>query len=181
MTTVILVANKDEASHIQDLVFNSTPDHQVSILITGEGRTNVIRTVAEKLRDGYLEFDDKFINVGYVGAKGINKGTVAKVGVVEHLIPSKTIKESCIALNVPKSELECYGCFTADNFVDNDSINPDMPNKFVCDMELYYLVLMLPEIMSIKIVSDTLDYDEYKNASFDESWEIVKRELKEMI
>ena len=151
MKTIILVANQDEANHLSDLVFNHTQDHEVSILITGEGRTNVIRTVSEKLRDGYIECDDRFINVGFVGAKGIDKGTVIKVGVVEHFIPSHTIKENCIGLNVSKSDLECYGCFTADNFIDKDDVNPDMPNKFVCDMELYYLALMLPEIYSFKI------------------------------
>ena len=172
MKTVILVANQDEANHLKDFGFN--------IIITGEGRSNVIKTVAELLKNDVIEIGDRIINVGYVGAKGFDKGSIVQVGCVEHFIPSETIKESCISVNCPFS-FEKVGCFTADNFIEYDDINPWMPDKFVCDMELYYITLMLPTVSSIKIVSDTLDYDEYKEADFKESWEIVNNELKSII
>ena len=65
-----------------------------------------------------------------------------------------------------------------------------MPDKFVCDMELYYISLFFPEVISYKIVSDELNLDDYKNVSlkyfekkqlFDNAWEKVRNELKEII
>ena len=172
MKTIILVANEDEAKHLSDLNCN--------IIITGEGRSNVIETIAEVLKNDVIEMGDRVINVGYVGAKGFDKGNIVQVGKVEHMIPSKTIKEKCIAIGCPFN-FQTVECYTSDDFVDADDVNPWMPEKFVCDMELYYLALMFPSIESIKIVSDTLDYDEYKQADFKESWEAVKKELKNII
>ena len=177
MKTFILMANNDEAKHLQDLEIEN---NNVGIIITGEGRSNVIKEITRCIRYGIIGKDDRVINIGYVGSKGYDKGSIVTVGCVEHLIPSKTIKESCIALNCVEG-LEVAGCFTADNFVGQDDINPWMPEKFVCDMELYYLALMFPGIMSIKIVSDSLDYDEYTNANFEESWATVRNKLKEIV
>ena len=178
MKTVIIVANDDEANHLKDLVFNHTPGKPVSILITGEGRSNVIRTIAEKLINGYIEFDDRIINVGYVGAYGFKKGDIVCINEVQHLIPSKTIKELPIKFNL-LTKFQPAECFTSDNFVDADDIDPWMPEKFVCDMELYYIALMFPNVISYKIVSDTLNYDEYKEENFDKSWKMVKEYIKE--
>lgn len=184
--TIILVANEDEANHLKDLVFNHTPEHEVCILITGEGRTNVIRTLSQKILDGFITSNDKIINVGYVGAKGIKTGEIVKIGSVQHFIPSHTIKETTIYLDGKYSNdsyLNKYNvsCYTGDNFVEYDDIGPWFPDEFVCDMELYYIALMFPEVISFKIVSDTLDYDEYKKADFEESWMKVVKTLKEML
>ena len=179
MKTCLLVANEDEAKHLSELV-NQTPGHEVMIMITGEGRSNLIKSVTEALRNDIIKNDDKIINVGYVGAKGFEKGSIVTIGCVEHFTPSKTIKENCIALNCC-DEFQIAGCFTADNFVDEEDIDPWIPDKFVCDMELYYLALMFPSIMSIKIVSDELNFDEYKEANFEKSWEIVRNKLKEIV
>ena len=177
MKTVILVANQDEANHLSK---------DFNIIITGEGRSNVIKTLSKYILNGDIKSDDKIINVGYVGAKGIKAGEIVKIGSVQHFIPSHTIKETTIYLNgkyTNNSHLNKYNvsCYTGDNFVEYDDIGPWFPDEFVCDMELYYIALMFPEVISFKIVSDTLDYDEYKEANFKESWEIVNNELKEVI
>ena len=172
--TIILVANNDEARKL------SSKDLKCDILITGEGRSNVIRTLAGCLKEGIITDDKTIINVGYVGAKGIEPGTVVKIGAVEPYISSETIKENCIFLKNIKANLSCQGCFTADNFVKaSDDRVADLPKECVIDMELYYIALMFPYVNSYKIVSDELNYDEYTEASFEESWNKVKEYIKE--
>ena len=173
MKTVVLVANKDEAKHLINLENNVC-----KIIITGEGRSNVIKTLAEKIKDGTIEITDRVINVGYVGAYGFKKGDIVCVNEVQHLIPSETIKELPIKFNYI-TRFQPADCFTADNFVDSDSVGPWMPDKYVCDMELYYIALMFPYVISYKIVSDELNYDEYTKASFEESWNKVREYIKE--
>lgn len=185
MKTFILAANGDEARHVKSLESDTC-----QVIITGEGRTNVIKTLAEKLKDGTISGDYQIVNVGYVGGGSFHVGDVVKIGRVSHFIPSTTIKEREIYINCSSTELPQTECFTADNFVDADSIGPWMPYNFVCDMELYYISLMFPEVISFKIVSDELNYDDYKNVSlkyfekkklFDDAWEKVRNELKEII
>ena len=185
MKTFILVANGDEARHVKSLENDSC-----QVIITGEGRTNVIKTLAEKLKDGTISGDYQIINAGYVGGEGFHVGDVVKIGRVSHFIPSTTIKEREIYINCSSTELPQTECFTADNFVDADSVGPWVPDKFVCDMELYYISLFFPEVISYKIVSDELNLDDYKNVSlkyfekkqlFDNAGEKVRNELKEII
>ena len=45
-------------------------------------------------------------------------------------------------------------------------------------MELYYIALMFPNVLSIKVVSDELNYNDYKQADFKKSWETVNTILK---
>ncbi len=185
MKTFILVANGDEARHVKSLENDSC-----QVIITGEGRTNVIRTLAEKLKDGTISGDYQIINIGYVGGTGLNVGDTVKIGRVSHLIPSTFIKEKEIYINCSSTELVQTECFTSDNFVQEDDIDLWMPDVFVCDMELYYIALFFPDVISYKIVSDKLNFDDYKNVSlkyfekkqlFDNAWGKVRNELKEII
>ena len=178
MKTVIIVANEEEAKNLSELVFNHTPDKEVMILITGEGRTNVIKMLSEKLKNGTIKPNDRIINVGYVGAYGFKKGDIVCIHKVQHFNPSNYVKERPLELNV-NSKYSLTECFTSDNFVDTDYVNPNMPDKFVCDMELYYIALMFPDVISYKIVSDELNYEDYKKASFNESWINLKEYIKE--
>lgn len=173
MKTVVLVANKDEAKHLINIENNVC-----KIIITGEGRSNVIKTLAEKIKDGTIEITDRVINVGYVGGYGFKKGDIVYINKVQHFIPSTYVKEEPINFNL-LTIFSPTECFTADNFVDVNYVNPNMPKKFVCDMELYYIALMFPNVISYKIVSDELNYNDYKEASFDKSWKIVNKYIKE--
>lgn len=176
--TVILVANDNEASYLKDLVFNHTSNKPVCILITGEGRSNVIKTLAERIKDGTIEISDRVINVGYVGGYGFKQGDIVCINEVQHLIPSEYVKETPIKFNLI-TRFQPADCYTSDNFVDADSVGPWMPEKYVCDMELYYIALMFPNVISYKIVSDELNYVEYKEANFDKSWKMVKEYIEE--
>lgn len=161
----ILVANEDEANQI-----GSFKNSQV--IIIGEGRSKVISTLSKLLKKGNFKSGDKIINVGYVGGNGYKKGEVVKIGKVRHLFSSKTINEPILNLQTINPDDKIANCCTADNFVNKNDI--DINSPCVVDMELYYIALMLPETMSIKIVSDELNYSEYTNANFKESWQKVR-------
>lgn len=177
MKTVILVANDDEAKQLSDIF-----EDNVEILITGEGRSNVIKSLSDKIKQGYIENNDKIINIGYVGSKGLKKGSVLKINSVEPYIKSETIEETKIDIIIAENDLESVSCYTADNFVESsDSRVIHLPSKCVIDMELYYIALMFPNVVSYKIVSDTLNYDDYKKANFEESWNNIKTILTEEI
>lgn len=180
MKTIILVANKDEASHIRDLESDTC-----NIIITGEGRTNVITTIARALKDGKITDNDTIINIGYAGAYGYEKGDIVYVDRVEPFTPSKTIIEPPMTLNNDVEKMKSIfisgQCLTADNFVEIDDINPDLPKQFVCDMELYWISLMLNNVIPLKIVSDNLKYAEYTEANFERSWEKIRNVLKELL
>lgn len=174
--TIFLVANEDEAQHLQPLESDSR-----RIIIIGEGRSNVIRTLAAKIKDGKIKADDTIINVGYVGAKGIEKGQIVKVSKVSLYLPSKTVQENPIELNTLSANFHQKDDFTAENFITADDERvAELPEKCVIDMELYYIALMLPEVMSVKIVSDSLNFEEYQQANFATSWETVIRELEKL-
>lgn len=177
MKTIILVANDDEAKQLSDIF-----EDNVEILITGEGRSNVIKSLSDKIKQGYIENNDKIINVGYVGSKGLKNGSVLKINSVEPYMPSETIEETKIDITISENDLESVSCYTADDFVESSDSNViHLPSKCVIDMELYYIALMFPNVVSYKIVSDTLNYDDYKKADFEESWNNIKTILTEEI
>ena len=177
MKTIILVANDDEAKRLSDIF-----EDNVEILITGEGRSNVIKSLSDKIKQGYIENDDRIINIGYVGSKGLKKGSVLKINSVEPYIKSETIEETKIDITISENDLESVSCYTADDFVESsDSSVIHLPSKCVIDMELYYIALMFPNVISYKIVSDTLNYNDYKKANFEESWNNIKTILTEEI
>lgn len=169
MKTCILVANEDEARHLHEITRDST---RTQIIIVGEGRSQVIATLARCLKDGTIASDDRLINVGYVGANGYHKGDVVRVKSVRHLYPSTTICEPALTLPYT-SDTPVAECYTADNFVNKDGF--DMTLRGVIDMELYYMALMFPDVRSIKIVSDELDYHDYKAADLEQSWQVALR------
>lgn len=169
MKTCILVANEDEARHIQEITQATT---NTQIVIVGEGRSQVLATLSRYLKDGTIAPDDRVINVGYVGANGYHKGDVVRVKSVRHLYPSTTIREPTLTLPYTSDALVAE-CYTADNFVNKDGF--DMTLRGVIDMELYYMALMFPEVRSVKIVSDELDYHDYKAADLEQSWQVALR------
>lgn len=156
---IIFCAEIEEAKHIE------CPG--AKIIITGPGLANVITTPTLNLRPG-----DKVINVGYAGSTKYNVGDIISVGCCERFNSSYTIDEPVISL-VP-----CYRsdkCYTADNFIKEVTI--ELP---LVDMELYYLASIYPNIEAIKIVSDNLNYKEYKEFDFDSRWEYVNRILRNL-
>ena len=176
MKTCILVANADEANHIRPILQET---QNVRIIIVGEGRSHVIASLSNGLKEGIFEVGDQIINVGYVGANGYKKGNILTVGSVRHLLPSKTISEPVINLKNINFDRELANCYTADNFVNKGDI--DIKNTCIVDMELYYIALMFPEVISIKIVSDELNFNDYQAADFEDSWQKVRETIKKII
>lgn len=183
MKNIILVANEDEANQL------SVDNLNCDVIITGEGRTNVIQTLTDCLKEGVITDEKNIINVGYVGGKGFNKGDVVSIDEVGLVKPSLTIKEPNIFLDKSNQTIRktmfdwCKSyttCLTSENFVNSDDI-PYLPEQCVCDMELYWIALMFPKVISIKIVSDTLNYNEYKDAKLHESWNKVYQAVKEIL
>lgn len=172
MKTYILVANADEAHHLESFVQKNP---HIQLMITGEGRSRVIATLAQCLKEGKITPDDRLINVGYVGAQGYKKGQVVIVKTVGHLFPSTTINEPRLCLEKGAA----VDCYTADNFVNKDTFS--MNAKGVIDMELYYIALMFPKVISIKIVSDELDYNDYKQANFEKAWAQVQKKIESIV
>ena len=141
---------------------------RAKIVITGPGLVNVIQTPRVKVRP-----TDKLINVGYAGSNKYNVGDIISVDSCERLFPSYTVDEPTIKL-VPCDYSDM--CYTADNFL-SENINREIP---LIDMELYYLASIYPQMESLKIVSDNLNYKEYKEFNFTSSWGYVNKILRRL-
>lgn len=176
MKTCILVANEDEAKHILPIL---TENKNAQIIVIGEGRSNVLRNISEKLKDGTICPEDNIINIGYVGANGYKKSDVVHVKNVKHLFPSKTIYEPVLTLKTINTSYPIVHCYTADNFVNKEDI--DIKDSCIIDMELYYIALMFPNVISFKIVSDELNYEDYKEANFEDAWEKARKIIKDIL
>ena len=151
----ILVAEKSEKKALGRV-------SGAKVIITGVGAKNVIKT----LKNLNIGQDDKVYNVGYCGAYGLPVGNVAIIGIAKLLPESEFNKPIWLEL---ESVVTCY---TANEFVKK-------ADKVGCyDMELYYIASFFPQVQSIKIVSDSLDYEEYKKASFKKQWAAIRTILK---
>ena len=85
--------------------------------------------------------------------------------------PSHTVKEEGYKLD-KKSKVKCYSSI---DFVEKTK------HTGVFDMELYTLATMFPNIKSVKIVSDNLNYKEYKDVDIKESWKSANEILFNLI
>ena len=177
---IILVANEDEATKSQ------LKDENCEIIIMGEGRVNTIKTLTQCLKEGRISDSDTLINIGYVGAKGFQKGDILVVNEAALFKSSTYIKEENIRIYNRKKLPDVLQNFTQTNcFSSQDFVRADeahlLPDRCVCDMELYWIALMFPNVISIKIVSDTLNYDDYKAAQFHQSWQRISSAVKDLI
>lgn len=154
---LIICAEMEEAKHIKC--------DKATILVTGAGVSNILKTPR-------LTYDPKdiVINVGYAGSTVYEKGTVASVKSVQKLSQS-IVKEPLIGLE--PLYIEGVDCYTADDFIKQS--DKELP---LVDMELYYLRILYPQIQSLKIVSDNLNYKDYQKADFKESWAMVNKCLE---
>ena len=158
----IICAEENEAKNIKF-------DCSKAILhIIGPGLFNILKTP----RIGIKE-DDIVLNIGYAGSNLFKPGEVFSVVTAQRLNPSKTIKEEKLFL-FPVYFLGA-DCYTADDFVESSS--KELP---LVDMELYYLSLIYPGIRAIKIVSDNLNYKNYKNVDLDDSWQQVNKAIEDI-
>jgi hypothetical protein len=153
----ILIADKQEAKNVK--IPKELKD-KVKIILLGWGETAAVKKLSKLMLDGMFNKNDRFFNIGYVGSNEFQVGTVVKVGQVFREIPSRTVKEDAVVLD-KKSQVKC---FSSMNFVEQTE------HVGVFDMELYILATMFPKIKSVKIVSDNLNYKEYKQVDIKKSW-----------
>ena len=139
------------------------------ILITGVGVSNVL-----KAPRFILNPDDKIINIGYAGSNKYEVGSIISINEVKRFKSSKTIKEFNPKLKTFDIGIKDF-CYTSDSFCEYTIT--EIP---AIDMELYYLSLIYPNIQSIKIISDDLNYTGYKRFESKESWQKVNDFINEL-
>lgn len=141
---------------------------EAKIIITGAGLCNVIQTPRIIVNPG-----DTLINIGYAGSNLFPIGTVKAVNRCRRLTPSSTIEERELILKTKFGAI--VGCYTADDFTEQST--KDIP---LVDMELYYLASIYPQMESIKIVSDNLNYKDYKTQDLSTCWDYINNTLNNL-
>ncbi|MBQ7409092.1 MAG: hypothetical protein IJV03_00850 [Alphaproteobacteria bacterium] len=165
----ILVADKQEADNIK--IPNSLKDSVKIITFGGWGDTAVIKKLSKMMLNHEFNKNDKFFNIGYVGSNEFPIGSTIVVGSVAKEIPSHTVKEPSVKLD-QESKVKCYSSL---NFVESTK------HTGVFDMELYTLATFFPKIKSVKIVSDNLNYHEYKQVAITKAWREANKILFQWI
>jgi len=164
----ILVADKQEADSVKipaEFITNT------EIIILGYGGPAVIRTLSKLLLNGKFNTNDKFFNIGYVGSNEFPIGAVVSVGKSYREIPSIKFPDETYTLD-KTSNVKCY---TSIDFVEQSE------HTGIFDMELYTLASFFPNIKSIKIVSDNLNFKDWKDVDIKESWKIANELLFRII
>ena len=160
----ILIAEELEAKNIK---IPKKLENNTKIIITGFGEYHALRTIINLFKKGVFKKGDKFFNVGYCGANTYDVGEVVLVGKSYREKPSNFAKDKTYTLD-KKSKVKCY---TSTDFVEKSN------HKGIFDMELYILATIFPKIKSIKVVSDNLNYKQYKKVDFKKPWQKVNKML----
>jgi hypothetical protein len=145
------------------------------LIVTGAGVNNVISSLSKAISLGILNSDVNIINVGYAGAKGIDVGCVVNVKACSCFeFPTKA--NTSVKNHVKLSD-EGYNCYTSIDFVEKAD---NVEEKALFDMELAYIArFVYRSLYSIKIVSDNLDYDDFKEFNGEESWKKAIDKIEE--
>ncbi len=160
----ILIAEELEAKNIK---IPKKLENNTKIIITGFGEYHALRTIIGLFKKGVFKKEDKFYNIGYCGANAFDVGEVISVGKSCREKPSNFAKDKTYTLD-KKSTVKCY---TSTDFVQESK------HTGIFDMELYILATIFPKIKSIKVVSDNLNYKQYKKVSLKKSWQKANKLL----
>jgi len=145
---------------------------EISLIITDVGRNNVTKSLL-KLLNTYNMKDSIIINIGLAGSNNLNVGEVIEVnnnyGYHFDLTPfgDKLYHTTNSPFKLDTiNELKQIDCYTSDGFVQETNIK----ETCVFDMELNAITLFPhKKIHSIKIVSDTLSANAYKEFNYDKA------------
>lgn len=164
----ILVADNQEAEniHIPQDIKNET-----EIIVLGYGGPAALRTLSDLLLNGKFTNNDRFFNVGYVGSNEFPVGTVVSVAESYREFPSIKFEEKVYKLDA-KSNVKCYTSF---DFVEKTD------HVGIFDMELYTLASLFKNIKSIKIVSDNLNFKDWKQVDIKDAWNTANELLLDTI
>lgn len=140
---MIVIATKDEL-----VLANKYKNEDEEILITGVGGLNVIESLQ------HLDRNTPIFNIGYVGTNSLEKGKIVYINKCSLYHPNVEYEENIYELN----DGDTY-CYTSNDFV----LETKVEEPVVFDMELaYILALGFKNVISLKVVSDNLSYDEYE-------------------
>lgn len=143
MRRIVTVATPQERKLIKRFL---TDDDYEAVVITGVGGTNVVRTLRSYPQDTHI------INIGFAGSATIPKGSAVRVKQVSLFHKVCEYEEP-----VMKIAAEGVHCFTSCDFVGDKT-----RENSVYDMELAFIAALgFMKIESIKVISDSIDYEEY--------------------
>ena len=122
---IILTAMPNEAEFLikglelqpKEYFFENT---EYRLFITGIGVANVIENLSKAIKEKKIFENDKIINIGYAGSKGINVGEIVSITECQRFKPSHTIEENGVKLS-PVNEFKTVACLTNDDFVSKRS------------------------------------------------------------
>lgn len=143
---LVVIAQPEELKLVKELGYENCP-----ILITGVGGMNAIKALKNFPRD------TEILNIGYAGSNNLKVGTIVEIEKVRtnhHLAkfsePFKFLKRT--------NYYNSVFCVSSTDFVEKTNETTDC----VFDMELAFICAMFDNVYSIKVVSDNLNYKEYK-------------------
>lgn len=124
------------------------------VIVTGVGPLNVIETLRG------LDRTTPLLNVGYAGSNSIPKGQKVRIGTVMSYHPNVRFDEPAYVLD---GDTPCY---TSSDFV----TNTDITEPCAFDMELAYILAMgFTDVVSEKVISDSLNVTEFEESVKGES------------
>lgn len=163
---VILAAEEAEYNKCRELF----PDYECVLMGVGAG--NVIRTCS-KLPEG-----TKVVNIGYAGSNVLEIGTVTLVSETHRLTDGTyQFKDHANPLKLASCG---FPCFTNNSFV--TATDKTAPTLF--DMELNYIASFTPRlelVASVKIVSDNLSVEAFRNNAIRESGILTSNDVWEQV
>ena len=143
---LVVIAEKEELKLVEELGYSGYP-----VLITGVGGLNVVNALKR------LSKDTEILNIGYCGSNNLEIGSKVMIRFVRthhNVADFKEVPLSCIT----DGGIKRVDCYTSTDFVINTTIKEDC----VFDMELAFIRAMFNNVRSIKVVSDKLNYKQYK-------------------
>lgn len=164
----ILVADQQEADNVK---IPAGLEKETEIIVLGIGGPAILRTLSGLLLNGKFNNKDRFFNIGYVGSNEFLIGAVVSIGESCREFSSDRFPEGTYILD-QESKVKCY---TSIDFVE------ETKHTGVFDMELYTLASLFPNIKSVKIVSDNLNFKDWKEVDIQDAWKIANDRLFQMI
>jgi nucleoside phosphorylase len=173
-----------EQYNLKQIKENFYQKENISLVITDVGRNNVTISLFNLSKEYNME-DAIIINIGLVGSNNLKVGDVIEVkkSYGYHFDLTPFGDELYTTTNSPYqldkiTNLKQIDCYTSDGFV----LETNITETCVFDMELNTITLFPhKKLHSIKIVSDTLNADSYKELNYDNAIENALEHLDKII
>ena len=147
---LVVIAENEELKLVEKLGYKNQP-----VIITGVGGLNVINALKN------VSKETEIINIGCAGSNKLKVGTVVGVSMsaTNHEKANFNEVEKYLPISTCDKVDKVAPCYTSTDFVEKTN----KENACVFDMELAFICAMFDKVRSIKVVSDTLSFEEYKN------------------